>query len=184
MNYPFLLKFSAVTNLSDARYAAGMWADFIGFCFDPSSPDYLEPNKAKEIAGWINGPLVVGEFGHQPKEWIADFVKAIPLHAIQIPSNYSDVSIQDLGLPILLKTETAELTPLMAHAKCLVCDSKEVMAALNKSTELTILYEPKDSSTIEQIDQYAGIALKGQAETAPGTRNHDAWTVMLEPYMD
>ena len=72
----------------------------------------------------------------------------------------------------------------MAHAKCLVCDSKEMMAALNKSTELTILYEPKDSSAIDKTEQYAGIALKGQAETAPGTRNHDAWTVMLEPYME
>ncbi len=184
MNYPFLLKFSAVTNLSDARYAAGMWADFIGFCFDPSSPDYIEPNKAKEIAGWINGPLIVGEFSNQPKAWIADFVKAIPLHAIQIPANYSDESITELGLPILLKTDSADITPLMEHAKCLLCDSMETMAVLNKSTELTILYEPKDSNAIPNIEQYAGIALKGQVETAPGTRNHDAWTVMLEPYMD
>lgn len=184
MNYPFLLKFSSLTNLSDARYAAGMWADFIGFCFDPSSPDYIEPNKAKEIAAWINGPLIVGEFGQQPKEWIADFVKAIPLQAIEIPANYSDVSIIDLGLPILLKTETKETTPLMAHAKCLVCESEELMEALNKSTELTILYQPKDSGALTNIEQYAGLALKGEVETAPGTRNHDAWTELLEPYMD
>jgi phosphoribosylanthranilate isomerase len=90
MNYPFILKFTSITNLSDARYAAGAWADFAGFCFDPSLPEYLEPQKAKEIAGWINGPLLTGEFGFQPVEWIQDFAKALSLHAVQVPANYKE----------------------------------------------------------------------------------------------
>jgi phosphoribosylanthranilate isomerase len=49
MNYPFILKFSSISNLTDARYAAGAWSDFIGFCFDPSSDHYIEPKSAKKL---------------------------------------------------------------------------------------------------------------------------------------
>ncbi len=184
MNYPFLLKFSSITNLSDARYAAGMWADFIGFCFDPASSDYIEPNKAKEIAGWINGPLIVGEFSTQPVEWIRDFVIAIPLHALQVPADYADLSIVDLGLPLILSTATGNETPLMQFAKCLITDNENVLQMLKEKTDLPILYQAKNGVSIKNIEQYSGIAFKGENETSPGVRNHEAWTALLEPFMD
>lgn len=184
MNYPFLLKFSSVTNLSDARYAAGMWADFIGFCFDPASPDYIEPAKAKEIAGWINGPLIVGEFGNQPMEWINDFIKGIPLQALQVPARYQDLSIHDTGLPIILWVDEAVTTPLMQFAKCLITDNPSLVEHLKNITDLPILYQAKEISSIHHIEQYTGIALKGEKETEPGTRNHDAWTALLDKFMD
>lgn len=184
MNYPFLLKFSSVTNLSDARYAAGMWADFIGFSFDPSSPSYLEPNKAKEIAGWINGPLVVGEFGQQPKEWIMDFVKAIPLHAIQIPADYADATITEIDLPIILRVTEATESPMWKVAKCLITADEQLVEILKKRTELPVLYEPTDVRLLKDIEAHSGIAFCGLPETSPGTRNHDEWTHLLEKYMD
>lgn len=184
MNYPFLLKFSSVTNLSDARYAAGMWADFIGFSFDPASPDYIEPARAKEIAGWINGPLVTGEFGNQPKEWIEDFIKGIPLHAIQLPAGYEDLSVKDFNLPILLWVEDAVQTPMMEHAKCLITNNSSLIEPLKSITDLSVIYQAKETSAISDIGQYEGIAFQGKNETSPGIRNQDDWTALLEPFMD
>ncbi|MES2617835.1 MAG: hypothetical protein V4613_08150 [Bacteroidota bacterium] len=184
MNYPFLLKFSSITNLSDARYAAGMWADFIGFSFDPSSPSYLEPNKAKEIAGWVNGPLLVGEFGHQPKEWIMDFVNAIPLHAIQIPSDYGDATITEIDLPIILRVTEATESPLWKVAKCLITSDAQLADILKTRTELPVLFESPDAAVLNDLETYSGVAFCGLPETSPGTRNHDEWTRLLEKYMD
>lgn len=183
MNYPFLLKFSNVSNLSDARYAAGMWADFIGFCFDPSSPDYIEPAKAKEIAGWVNGPLITGEFGNQPPEWISDFVKAIPLHALQLPGDYENEAVVALELPIILKVANPVQGKLWLHAKCLLTNDLTVFEQLKGMTELPVILEVSDTSVVP-ANTPEGIALAGKSETSPGTRNQDDWTTFLEKYSD
>ena len=50
------VKISAVTNLSDARYCAGMGVEWIGF-----SMDTVPAEKYGEIRGWLAGVQVVGE---------------------------------------------------------------------------------------------------------------------------
>ena len=56
-----IVKISNVTNLSDARYCAGMGVDMLGFSMDADSPDYIEPKKFDEIRGWVAGVQIVGE---------------------------------------------------------------------------------------------------------------------------
>ena len=56
------VKISNVTNLSDARYCAGMGVDLIGFSIDPDSDFYVSPEKAVEIAEWLAGVEFVAEF--------------------------------------------------------------------------------------------------------------------------
>jgi phosphoribosylanthranilate isomerase len=181
MNYPFILKFSKITNLSDARYAAGAWADFVGFCFDPSLPEYLEPNKAKEIAGWINGPLLVGEFGMQPVEWISDFVKAIPLKAVQIPASYTDETIFNLGLRILVKVSEPIQSPIMQNTDIFVAENEATYQFLKSNYEQPVIFSFKDVH--ENVEKYDGIELDGIMEDKPGTRNHGMWNDILEPYL-
>jgi phosphoribosylanthranilate isomerase len=61
--YPAKIKLSNITNLSDARYAAAVGIDYIGFCFDTNDANYIPPVKAKEIFEWTSGTIVVAEFG-------------------------------------------------------------------------------------------------------------------------
>lgn len=56
-----LVKISNVTNLSDARYCAGMGVDMLGFSMDVDSPDYVDPAKFAEMRSWVAGVLIVGE---------------------------------------------------------------------------------------------------------------------------
>lgn len=56
-----LVKISNVTNLSDARYCAGMGVDMLGFSMDADSPDYVDPTKFAEMRSWVAGVLIVGE---------------------------------------------------------------------------------------------------------------------------
>lgn len=55
------VKISNITNLSDARYCAGMGVDQLGFSMDPQSPDYIEPALFADIRGWVAGVAIVGE---------------------------------------------------------------------------------------------------------------------------
>jgi hypothetical protein len=63
MAYPTSILIRGINNLSDARYCAGMGADKLSFVLDPSLPGYLEPAVVKELAGWIAGVELMGEFG-------------------------------------------------------------------------------------------------------------------------
>jgi phosphoribosylanthranilate isomerase len=181
MNYPFILKFSSITNLSDARYAAGAWADFIGFCFDPSLPEYIEPQKAKEITGWINGPVFTGEFGQQPIEWIQDFVNALSLQAIQIPADYKDKRVLDMGLRIIARTSSSVQTEFMEKADLLLTDDPKVYTFLKSHFEQPVILSFSDAHL--KAGDYDGIDFKGIREEKPGTRNHAMWNEILEPYM-
>ena len=52
---------SRITNLSDARYCAGMGAELLGYVIDPSHPDYVSPENYQQMVGWISGPARVLE---------------------------------------------------------------------------------------------------------------------------
>lgn len=56
-----LVKISNVTNLSDARYCAGMGVDMLGFSMDADSPDYVDPATFAQMRSWVAGVLIVGE---------------------------------------------------------------------------------------------------------------------------
>jgi phosphoribosylanthranilate isomerase len=61
MNLKTKVAVGGVTNLHDARYCAGMGVDWIGFPLDPALPSYLGKEAFEEIAGWITGPVLLGE---------------------------------------------------------------------------------------------------------------------------
>jgi len=96
MNNSTAIKLGGITNLTDARYAAAMGVTYLGFCFDPTSPDYLPPIKAKEIMDWISGCHFVGEFGNQPNEEITEICSLLNLEIAEVfpgcePSDISSI---------------------------------------------------------------------------------------------
>ena len=54
---------AAITNLSDGRYFAAWNAQYMSFVLDAAHDDYLAPNMAEGIRGWLEGPQIVGVFG-------------------------------------------------------------------------------------------------------------------------
>ncbi|HEX8660136.1 MAG TPA: hypothetical protein VF690_21510 [Hymenobacter sp.] len=58
---PLLIR--GINNLSDARYCAGMGADKLTFVLDPALPGHLDTKTVKELAGWVAGVELIGEFG-------------------------------------------------------------------------------------------------------------------------
>ena len=78
------LKIGNITNLSDARYAAGIGAGFAGFCLDKNKEGALSVAKLKEITGWLDGPCLVGEWGECEPSEIAEIVEGAGLDYVQL----------------------------------------------------------------------------------------------------
>ena len=77
------VKFGEVNNLSDARYAAGTGASFVGFNFNPENPQYIDTEKFKEIAGWLDGPALVAQWDDQPIDYILEETTDLGIEIIQ-----------------------------------------------------------------------------------------------------
>jgi len=105
MSLKTLVKVSNVTNLSDARYCAGMGVEMIGFVMDKSSVDYVSPEKMKEIKSWVAGVKIVGETQSADYEEVKALVEAYEIDSVQISEAGLLPQIVDLGKPIILKLE-------------------------------------------------------------------------------
>src|SRR5688572_3598128 len=71
-----LVKVGSITNLSDARYCAGMGVEMLGFATIQGQKNYLSPIKFQEIRGWITGPLIVAEvYGIYSREALASILE-------------------------------------------------------------------------------------------------------------
>lgn len=68
------VKVNAVDNLSDARYCAGMFVDFIGFSLKNGQNEWIEVSKLQEMTNWLSGVTLIGEVnGHDWPENAADY---------------------------------------------------------------------------------------------------------------
>ena len=55
------VKVGNITNLSDARYCAGMGVDQIGFNIDPANSSYTEQDDLDSIRAWVSGVEIIAE---------------------------------------------------------------------------------------------------------------------------
>lgn len=89
------IKICGLTNLEDARFAAGALVDYLGFIFYEKSPRYIEPGEAGAIINWIEGPEKVGVFVNQPLDDVNRIAKETGLDLVQL---HGDESVEYCGL--------------------------------------------------------------------------------------
>jgi phosphoribosylanthranilate isomerase len=106
------IKICGITNEADALYCAEAGADFLGFIFVPSSPRYIEPEKAAEIAKRLrenlNAPKIVGVFQNASVNYISEirFLDFVQLHGSE-----SDGDIRELGIPAIKTLRVGDSLP-------------------------------------------------------------------------
>lgn len=80
----FKIMAMGVGNLTDARFFASWEVDWLGFNFDPGSPQYIPPAKAAAIREWVTGPAIAGLFGLCGPEAAASARAMIDLDAAMV----------------------------------------------------------------------------------------------------
>jgi phosphoribosylanthranilate isomerase len=201
------VKLGEVNNLSDARYAAGVGAAFLGFNFSPSHPQYIAPSQVEEIVGWLTGPALVGEFDNELTDIIRDTAERFHLDYVQLnefnpaqAAELKDLSvIQNIHIhgdmhpaDVIAKVDAVQ-HPDMYYM--LTFDSHASQESfLGKAGNQLLLTEfCRDypvifnfhftpDNLINFIDQYNpfGINLRGGSEIKPGYKDFDALNELLE----
>lgn len=77
-------KICGTTNLADARYCASLGADYLGFIQYAESPRYVEPDVAKEIIEWCEGPRSVGVFVNEHPDTVNKIASNTEFELIQL----------------------------------------------------------------------------------------------------
>jgi len=179
------VKAANITNLSDARYCAGMGVDWIGF---PVAE--ITPTQFTEITGWLSGPQWVVELGTQPwpdlsayptQVWQCEFADFN--HALELSGK---VMVQ-LAVNDWPKAEAE----LRAHAHrieaVILVEFSDKANAINIIEEIrkrfTVLIDLSATSfALKNILEWpgVGIQLHGSSEERPGLKDYTQLADVLE----
>jgi phosphoribosylanthranilate isomerase len=109
------IKICGITNEDDALFCAESGADFLGFIFVPSSPRYVQPEKAAAIAARVremaNPPKLVGVFQEASADYIREIRNVVFLDLVQLHGNESEDDIIELGIPAIKTLHVAAALP-------------------------------------------------------------------------
>ena len=98
---PLLIR--GINNLSDARYCAGMGADKLTFVLDPALPGHLDPKTVKELAGWIAGVELIGEFDQLSAPEINAMAAECALDAVLLRSFRTTDELAEIAPPVYME---------------------------------------------------------------------------------
>ena len=109
------IKVCGLTREEDAVFAANAGADFLGFIFVPSTPRYVEPEKAAAMAAAVRNdgksPKFVGVFRDASSDYIKEIASMVGLDMIQLHGSETDDDIQNLGIPVIKTLRVGDTLP-------------------------------------------------------------------------
>lgn len=148
------VKISNVTNLSDARYCAGMGVDMLGFSMDADAPDYVDPKRFAEMRQWIAGVQIVGETVSTDPDRIETLLQIYQPDALQVDESALLPYLATFGKPLLLRID-------------LVHNTLEQLAAICATTHEHVVYFLLESRTALHVDDDLKAMLRDLAQTYP-----------------
>jgi phosphoribosylanthranilate isomerase len=181
-----LVKVSHISNLSDARYCAGMGVEMLGFAVTPSRPAYTPPEVFQDIRGWISGPRIVAElYGISGPDAIPGIIRDYSPDYFELTYAEYELFRDFLSLPCIVYlpggTPHAQPPGLDPKITYLVVDEDFAfekttfsIPVLVKTTSVHFLNEKLQQPTVK------GIVLEGLKELRPGVTNYDQLGDILE----
>ncbi|MBC5773327.1 hypothetical protein H8S95_04560 [Pontibacter sp. KCTC 32443] len=197
---------NGVNNLSDARYCAGMGVDVIGFNLKLDDPERVQPQTLKEIAGWVSGVKLAGEFERAKPDIINEMAEEFNLDLIQLDTPYLIDEIEEINRPVIQKvfinkdTVESELLEMMdlysPYVDSFIIYStdfnsidetnEKLLREVAKKHQVYIgfgLQKDNVSHIIKKIKP-TGIGLQGGQEIRPGYKNFDELQEIFEELED
>lgn len=194
------VKISGITNLSDARYCAGMYVNLIGFALEEVSEKYVNLSQFQEITGWVSGLEFVGEFESLPAESALEVLKSYPsitwvehtridelvkLHRAGYKTIYkkdlAEVKHMEEVVALKLKEEDI-LFHITSNDDPLTHGDIEIISKLTKTCDVILGAGLSANNVIHLIDtlKLKGIVLEGGEEIKPGLKDFEELADILE----
>lgn len=201
MSLKTLVKISGITNLSDARYCAGMGVDMLGFSMDADSPNYVESARFREIRGWVAGVQIVGETSATDPERIEQLLQTYQPDVLQIDEPALLRYLSTFDKPLILRVNLlhttldqldtlfqtsvtgADFVLLESHSAVhMEDDFKTLLQRLATKHPILLGTGISTQNVHELLDNIAirGIALNGSHEDQPGNKEFGELMDVLE----
>ena len=198
MGLKTFVKISNVSNLSDARYCAGMGVNVIGFDIDPESQGKVKADQFEAITGWISGVEFAGELKSTLTD--LDYLRQFPIDYVQIEQlEHLDV-ISSFKIPVIMALNIDELQPMEVekivmdnaikvaffliqssdNSQCEHLHTSIFKLAQNYPIVLGCGITKENVNTVVANTALKGIGLKGSEEIKPGYKDYDELAEILE----
>jgi phosphoribosylanthranilate isomerase len=187
------VKLSRVTNLSDARYGAGMGVQLMGFCMSPTNPHRISPEEFSAITGWLSGPEFVGEFDPEtPLSIITETAREQDVHWVEIHDTNLVAPLKEQGFHVILVAEwNAIALPDTSPDYLLIYSDAEEFTVGEKLGQLKEINREVplllgSGLVADQIRDWqkasalTGVAVAGGDEIRPGYKDFDEIADILE----
>lgn len=187
MSLKTIVKVSHVSNLSDARYCAGMGVEMLGFRVIPGADRYISPEVYQEIRGWISGPDIVAElYGLSDIAQIATVMQTYAPDYFELPYAAYRQYRAALQLPCIVTVRSAAelfqvredggaIHYLLTDADVSCNDlAQAAYPVLKKTTSVQAL------KTHLKEGCFKGFELAGPEADRPGITNYDQLGEILE----
>lgn len=187
-----LVKVGNISNLSDARYCAGMGAEMLGFVVIEGQNNFIQSKSYQEIRGWISGPSVVAEmYGITPATNVDSII-------LDYAPDFLEINLEDIGLlpdsklPLIIAvddTTPAEELIKLAFLKDRVAfiqvngSGKHLEFIKKLSTQFPVLAAIKSADELNDLlnaQVISGISLNGSQEIKPGLKDYSHLAMVLE----
>lgn len=179
-----------ISNLSDARYCAGMGVEFISFNIDKEEGFFVEPLKIKEISGWLAGIKIILETNNFDLEIINTIKEKVEISGFltknqSIIENLSAINsnvffeLNDEAIPLSIPKSVSNLIIETNGSNLTFLKEIEKNA---ENIHIFIGYQLNTESIGIIKNQFPdfGFALMGSEEIRPGFKNYDSMVNTLE----
>jgi phosphoribosylanthranilate isomerase len=192
-----------INNLSDARYCAGMGAQGLIFTLDANLPNAVDAATARELAGWVAGVDIIGEFGHVAGPEINRLVEECGLTGVLLrldrqrqawPEGLAVPALVEVPADLIIKQEhfaaaLADLTAAFPQGFALFTTPPHYYpndyAYWNQLARQAPLWlagptDPTEAADLAQQVHPAGLILVGGDEIKPGLRDFTELEAVFE----
>ncbi len=109
------IKICGLTREDDVLFCADRGADFLGFIFVPSTPRFIEPERAAAITAQLRTrekrPKLAGVFRDSSPDYVREIASLVGLDVVQLHGAETDDDIRSIGLPAIKSFRVGETLP-------------------------------------------------------------------------
>ncbi len=179
------VKAGSITNLTDARFFAAFEVQYIGFCFDPQSPNYISPQNALAIKGWIHGPKIVAEFANQDLDNVQNIIQFFEPDVLELTDKYfsGNICLIPGNLPLIRKTTLENSTFISAENVLFILTTEQEDLSM-PTQQIPIMLDI--TNTPFQIESFLAdaIQIQGNTEKEIGLRDYDKLADLMESLVE
>ena len=196
------VKVSNISNLSDARYCAGMGVHVLGFTLEKNHPHYTDPEKYTAITEWLAGVKFAAEFNeYTPSEIEQTLSEYDRIDYVQTSQPQHVAALFSTQIPIIVRIDAAQYREDIVALADIMRDCHDQASfyliensapsnsdlltdLLHLSRQYPILlgfgHTAEGIASLVKEYPLEGVALEGSEEIRPGYNNFDQLASILE----